>query len=62
MQALRAGRRVTNSQLCWKQPLVLWLQRASEGLEAIARHAIYGGQWRRLDRKTLGLFKDRLRV
>jgi hypothetical protein len=22
---------------------------------AIARHAIYGGQWRRLDRKQLGL-------
>ena len=25
------------------------------GLEAIARHAIYGGQWRRLDRRALGL-------
>jgi hypothetical protein len=54
--------------LTWDDPevemrqLVLWIQQASEGLEATARHAIYGVQWRRLDRKQLGLFKDRSRV
>jgi hypothetical protein len=39
--------------------LVLWIWQASEVLEATARHAIYGVQWRRLDRKWLGLLKDR---
>jgi transposase len=42
--------------------LVLWIWQASEVLEATARHAIYGVQWRRLDRKWLGLLKDRSRV
>jgi hypothetical protein len=45
-----------------KQRLVLLIQQASEGLEAIARPAIYGGQWRLLDRKWLGLLKDRFSV
>jgi len=31
--------------------LVLWIAQTSEGLEATACHAIYGVQWRRLDRK-----------
>ena len=34
---------------------------ASWVLEATARHAIYGGQWRRLDRRLSGLL-DRCRV
>ena len=42
--------------------LVLWIWQASEGLEATARHAIYGVQWRRLDRELLGLLQDRSRV
>lgn len=42
--------------------LVLWIWQASEGLEATARHAIYGEQWRRLDREMLGLLQDRSRV
>jgi len=42
--------------------LVLWFWQASEGLEATARHAIYGVQWRRLDRELLGLLQDRSRV
>jgi DNA invertase Pin-like site-specific DNA recombinase len=45
-----------------KEGLVLWIWQASEVLEATARHAIYGVQWRRLDRKWLGLLKDRSRV
>jgi len=45
-----------------RRKLVLWIQEASAVLEATARHAIYGVQWRRLDRKALGLFKDRFRV
>jgi len=55
---------VDNISLSWLQSpgLVLWIQEASAVLEATARHAIYGVQWRRLDRKALGLFKDRFRV
>ena len=34
--------------------LVLWIWQASEVLEATARHAIYGVQWRWLDRHRLG--------
>jgi hypothetical protein len=37
----------------------LILNLAPEYKGATARHTIYGGQWRRLDRKMLGLFKDR---
>jgi len=41
--------------------LVLFLIRLPGFLEATARHAIYGGQWRRLDRRLSGLL-DRRRV
>ena len=51
-----------NGQRYKGQPLVLWIWQASEGLEATARHAIYGVQWRRLDRELLGLLQDRSRV
>ena len=45
-----------------ERQLVLSIWQASDGLEATARHAIYGGQWRRLDRELLGLLQDRARV
>ena len=61
--ALFSGRigKVLTAQLSQSEidMLVLWISQASEVLEATARHAIYGVQWRRLDRKWLGLLKDR---